>query len=365
MDGRFTTVPVVDTASFDQWLLMNTRALARLSPLVATLLLAGCDRIPDIELAQGEAQGTTYHIKWWSEDAPAHGDIEADLTRVLTRIDENISTYRDDSWLSRFNDSRSTDWQAAPPGVIHLLQVAQRVHERSQGCYDPTVAPLFALWGFQNEHFRVPSDAEIRDVMAHTGLEHVEIDADAGKIRKTIPELSIDLSSMGEGYSVDQIAAMLESHGIHNYLAELGGDMRIRGAKPDDTPWRVGIEAPNPGERRAGHVVTVTDRDGLSLNTSGTYRRYFDDDGHAYGHILDPRSGTPATHALVSATVFGTEAAVSDAWATTMLCLGREDGTQVANREGLPVYLIERHGDHEFSDSRTKALRETNQLTLE
>ncbi|WP_456269495.1 FAD:protein FMN transferase [Kushneria sp. AK178] len=345
---------------------MNTRAPAPLTAtVIAAMLLVGCDRIPEVELAQGEAQGTTYHIKWWSEDAPAHADIEADLTRVLTRIDENLSTYRDDSWISRFNASRSTDWQDAPDGVIHLLRIARRVHAQSEGCYDPTVAPLFALWGFQDENFRVPADDEIKTVMAHTGLEHIEIDPDQGRIRKTLPELSIDLSSMGEGYSVDQIAAMLASHGIDNYLAELGGDMRIRGTKPDDEPWRVGIEAPTPGQRRAGNIVTVTDREGLSLNTSGTYRRYFDDDGHAYGHILDPRSGTPATHDLVSATVFGTEAAVSDAWATTMLCLGREEGTRVADREGLAVYLIERQGDNDFTDSRTAALRESDRLTLE
>ncbi|WP_445619501.1 FAD:protein FMN transferase [Kushneria sp. Sum13] len=344
---------------------MNTRALVPLSPIIAAMLLIGCDRVPEVELAQGEAQGTTYHIKWWGEDTPSHGNIEADLTRVLTKIDQDISTYRDDSWISRFNDNRSTDWQAAPPDVIHLLQIARRVNEQSKGCYDPTVAPLFRLWGFQDENFQVPSDESIREAMTHIGLEHLELDASAGKIRKTIPELSIDLSSMGEGFSVDRIAAMLESHGIHDYLAELGGDMRIRGAKPDDEPWRVGIETPSPGERRAGHIVTVNDRQGLSLNTSGTYRRYFDDSGHAYGHIIDPRSGHPATHDLVSATVFGTEAAVSDAWATTMLCLGREDGTTVADREGLPVYLIERHAENDFTDSRTKALEKSQRLTLE
>lgn len=344
---------------------MNTRALVSFPALVAALLLTGCDRTPNIELAQGEAQGTTYHIKWWDEDAPARSDIEADLTRVLTKIDQDISTYREDSWISRFNASRTTDWQPAPPEVIHLLQIARRVHDRSQGCYDPTVAPLFALWGFQDEHFQVPSDKAIRETMTHVGLEHLEIDADAGKIRKTIPELSIDLSSMGEGHSVDRIAAMLESHGIQNYLAELGGDMRIRGTKPDDELWRVGIETPSPGERRAGNIVTVKDRSGLSINTSGTYRRYFDDSGHAYGHIIDPRTGTPATHDLVSATVFGHEAAVSDAWATTMLCLGREQGTEVADREGLPVYLIERHGENDFTDSRTGPLRETDRFTLQ
>ncbi|GHC14623.1 FAD:protein FMN transferase [Kushneria pakistanensis] len=344
---------------------MNTRALVPFASIIAGLLLAGCDRIPEIELAQGEAQGTTYHVKWWGEDAPSQDAIETDLANVLAQIDQEISTYRDDSWISRFNASRSTDWQEAPPDVIHLLQIARRVHERSEGCYDPTVAPLFALWGFQNQNFRVPSEDEINEVMAHTGLEHLEIDADQSRIRKTVPELSLDLSSMGEGHSVDRIAAMLEAHGIHDYLAELGGDMRIRGAKPDDEPWRVGIESPTPGERRAGNIVTLTDREGLSLNTSGTYRRYFDDSGHAYGHIIDPRSGTPATHDLVSATVFGTEAAVSDAWATTMLCLGREEGTRVADREGLPVYFIERHGDNDFAYSRTAALKESQQLTLE
>ncbi|RKR06858.1 thiamine biosynthesis lipoprotein [Kushneria sinocarnis] len=310
--------------------------------LLLSALLAGCDRPPELQLARGHAQGTTWHIKWWSRQPVEPQALDAAFQQVFQDIDLAISTYRDDSWLARFNAGTSTDWQSAPEQVIALLGVARQVHHASGGCFDPTIAPLFRLWGFHDEQFRVPPERAISNTLAEVGLEHVHVDAERGRIRKDLPGLSIDLSAMGEGHTLNRLAAVLEAHGIDNYLVEMGGDLKARGHKPDGSAWRVGIQAPVPGQRRVQRIVTLDSEHGVTLDTSGTYQRFFDDDGHTYGHIIDARSGRPTTHDLVSASVFGHDAALSDAWATAMLCLGGEEGMQVARRQQLPVYLIER-----------------------
>ncbi|OHV07133.1 hypothetical protein BH688_16830 [Kushneria phosphatilytica] len=326
-------------------------------------LLSGCERPPDMQLAQGHAQGTTWHIKWWSRQPTDAKTIDRDFQQVFDDIDKAISTYRDDSWLARFNASRSTDWQPAPEQVIQLLGIARQVNQASRGCFDPTIAPLFRLWGFQDEQFHVPSDHDIRQTLSEVGLDHVHVDTDNGRIRKDLPKLSIDLSSMGEGHTINRLSRVLEAHGINNYLVEMGGDLKARGHKPDGSHWRVGLQAPVPGQRQVQRIVTLDSEHGVTLDTSGTYQRFFDDDGHTYGHIIDARTGRPTSHDLVSASVFGHNAALSDAWATAMLCLGEKEGMQVANQQQLPVYFMERQPG-QLATRVSPALEHSNDVQL-
>ena len=147
---------------------------------LALVLLSGCDRPPALHVAEGQAQGTSYHIKWWSEDASDDQAIAGDMTATFKRIDQAISTYRDDSWLARFNQSTSTAWQQAPKSVLALLSIAREVNRQSGGCYDPTIAPLFRLWGFQTHQFHVPADDAISNALTHTGLQHIEVNTHTG-----------------------------------------------------------------------------------------------------------------------------------------------------------------------------------------
>ena len=148
---------------------------------------------------------------------------------------------------------------------------------------------------------------------------------------------------MGEGYAISRLSQILESDGVENYLVEFGGDMKIKGHKPMGEKWRVAIE--QPVALKDGihpyQIVTINDENGVSLNTSGTYHHNFKDGKKDYSHILDARTGAPITHDLVSASVFGNDPIQGDAWATTMLCLGPDEGKAVANEESLPVYYIQ------------------------
>ncbi|CAM3551072.1 Thiamine biosynthesis lipoprotein ApbE precursor [Vibrio aerogenes CECT 7868] len=335
--------------------------------LVSTLslFLSGCSQPPEIQRVSGYAQGTTYHISWWSEKPVATETISGQFDQMLAVIDKELSTYRPDSFISLWNKNPSTDWQPASADFIHLLSVAKTIHHQTQGCYDPTIGPLFALWGFKKDVLQVPDPQKIAAVQAEIGIDKIEVSTDGLRIRKTLPGLQLDFSSMGEGYTISKLSQILETNGITNYLVEFGGDMKIRGHKPEGQKWRIAIERPVPSKdkRIPYQIVVIEDENGVTLDTSGTYHHSFDADGKAYSHILDPRTGSPVMHDLVSASVFGQDSVVSDAWATAMLCLGPKAGQEIADAEHLPVFFIQSRQEKLIA-SQSQALKTSKQVKL-
>jgi thiamine biosynthesis lipoprotein len=333
--------------------------------LAGTMFLSGCSKPPKIEKISGYAQGTTYHISWWSKQPVSVDKIRKQFGQTLAAIDKELSTYRDDSYISRFNHNPSTEWQPASDDFIHLISIAKTINHKTQGCYDPTIGPLFALWGFKKEVLHVPDAQQIAIAKAELGIDKIEVDRAGKRIRKTIPKVQLDFSSMGEGYTIGKLSQVLESQGITNYLVEFGGDMKIRGHKPEGQKWRIAIERPIPAKEGLVpyKIVTIQDEQGVTLDTSGTYHRSFDANGKEYSHILDPRTGAPVTHHLVSASVFGTDPLLSDAWATAMLCLGPKVGSEVARREHLEVFFIVKH-QGKLLPSRSDALEKTHRVTF-
>ena len=330
----------------------------------ALALLSACSQPPKIVGVQGHAEGTSYHIRWWSQKPVDINQVKQSMQKALDKVDKQISNYRDDSDIEGFNRSASTDWQTLPADVIHLLAIAKTVYHDSHGCYDPTIKPLFDLWGFRADKLHVPSAAEIAATRAEVGFDHVQIDPSRNRIRKDLPKLAIDMSSMGEGYTIWHLAKVLEDAGVRNYLVEFGGDMLVKGHKPGGKRWKIAIERPLPGDMQVEKVVTIQSDAGVSVNTSGTYRHFFDESGHVYSHILDPRTGSPVTHHLVSATVFGTDPRVSDAWATAMLCMGHSEGEQVAKQQSLPVFFIQQE-NKKLVTSESPALERSTAVTLQ
>lgn len=311
-------------------------------------LLAGCDTQPPvIHQLTGYAQGTTYHISWWSEKPTDTQKIQQAFSKTLDQIDKEFSTYRDDSYISQFNQSLSTDWQPASADFIQLVNIAKTVNQETKGCYDPTIGPLFSLWGFKADVLHVPSAQQIAEVQAQVGINHLETDTAQQRIRKTIPQLQVSFSSMSEGYTIGKLSKVLEAHDVQNYLVEFGGDMKIQGHKPGGQHWRVAIERPIRDEARQEpyRILTITDEQGVTLDTSGTYHHSFDANGKQYSHIINPRTGAPITHNLVSTTVLGHDPRVSDAWATAMMCLGPDEGKEIATAKQLEAFFIWQQDD--------------------
>ncbi|NVK73308.1 MAG: FAD:protein FMN transferase [Oceanospirillaceae bacterium] len=346
---------------------LNVTKVTGFSTLLMTTFLVGCSEPPELQTVEGYAQGTTYQISFWSEEEVPVTEVQTEFNDTLAKIDKELSTYRPDSFISEFNRSPSVGWQPVSEDFVELVKIAQNIHTNSEGCYDPTVGPLFDLWGFKTDKLHVPTPEELTALKAEIGIDKIEVDEENLRIRKTRPFLQLDFSSMGEGYTIGKLSQVLESKGYDNYMVQFGGDMKIKGHKPNGDQWRVAIQSPIPsteGGPKVYKVITVKNEDGVTLDTSGTYNRHFDENGVEYSHILNPSTGKPITHDLVSASVFGTDPKVSDAWATAMLCLGPVEGTKIAKNENLEVFFIERKND-KLVNSSSDALLKTDRVKFD
>jgi len=325
------------------------------------IMLAGCSE-PTIQKLEGPAQGTTYHISYWSEEPADDKAIKADIENEFAAIDKLLSNYRPDSTIETFNSIENTDSQEVGGEIVALVKIAQVVNQASQGCYDLTIKPLFDLWGFKGDALTIPNDSTILATLKQIGMAKLEV-VDDTHLRKKQADLKVDLSSIAQGYSVERISKVLAQKGITNYLVEIGGELKTNGYKPGLQPWRIAVERPLPEERTMHKVVTMPKDSPIAVMTSGTYRHYFDDHGRRYSHILDARNGRPVTHNLVSVTVLISDPAVADAWSTALLCLGQKDGMQAANTAKIPALFIELQGS-ELTESQSDALSTLNTLTI-
>ena len=324
-------------------------------------MVSGCSE-QIIQKLEGSAQGTTYHISYWSE-LPVDGKaIEAGIKNEFDNIDRMLSNYRPDSVIEKFNSTENTDSQEVGTEIVSLVRIAQTVHKASQGCFDLTIKPLFELWGFRGDELTIPNNAAILKTLSQTGMEKLEV-VNETHLRKKQANLKIDLSSIAQGYSVDKISEVLEQKGITNYLVEIGGELKTRGHKPDLQAWRIAVERPLPGEQVMQKIITMPKDTPIAVMTSGTYRHYFDHEGKRYSHILDARTGRPVVHDLVSITVIHEDPTIADAWDTALLCLGQQDAMKVANAEKIPALFIQQQ-NNELVESRSDALNTLDNLTL-
>jgi len=329
--------------------------------LLCFSMLTGCSE-QALQKLEGSAQGTTYHISYWSE-LPVDGKaIEAGIKSEFDMIDKTLSNYRPDSVIETFNNTENTDSQEVGKEIVSLVRIAQTVHRASQGCYDLSIKPLFELWGFRGDELTIPNDSKILKTLSQIGMEKLEV-IDETHFRKKQANLKIDLSSIAQGYSVEQISRFLEQKGIKNYLVEIGGELKTRGFKPNSLPWRIAVERPLPGEQVMQKIITMPKESAMAVMTSGTYSHYFDHQGQRYSHILDARTGRPVSHDLVSVTVFLEDPVVADAWSTALLCLGQKDGMKAANAEKIPALFIQQQ-NNELLESRSDALNALDSLTI-
>jgi len=330
-----------------------------------TVLMTSCtEKGSDnaIEKLEGSAQGTTYHISFWSPTQIDLIDIKSSIESEFLTIDKALSNYRPDSEIETFNSVETTNPQIVNPEIVSLIQIAKSVYTASHGCYDLTIKPLFDLWGFRGASLTIPTDIEIFSHLKNVGLDKLDI-IDNITLRKQQSQLKIDLSSIAQGYSVEKISTILEQKGVQNYMVEIGGELKTQGAKPDSSAWRIAIERPLPNQNVMHKIITMPKQQPLAVMTSGTYRHYFDDHGQRYSHILDARTGRPVTHNLVSVTVFNSNPTLADAWSTALLCLGQRDGIKAANSANISALFIEQI-DNDLIESKSAALNVMDTITL-
>ena len=334
-----------------------------LSMLAFMLLTACAQDAPEIIKIQGQAQGTTFHINYWSATPVDHQAVAQAIQEAFNSIDVNLSNYRPDSVIEQFNSQLTTQSQSVVPEIIELVRIGQIVNEKSQGCFDLTIKPVFDLWGFTGENLNIPSAEQLAEQMAKVGMNKIQI-VDDTHLSKLQEGVRIDVSAVAQGYSVGRISQVLEQMGVSNYLVEIGGELKSNGVKPDGLSWRVAIEKPLPGERKVHKVITMPKESAMSIMTSGTYRHFYEQNGQRYSHILDARTGKPVTHDLVAVTVLHEDPTIADAWSTTLLCLGPNDGMKLANAEKLNAIFIRLHGS-ELLETRSDTLKTTTLVSIQ
>ncbi|CAK4069265.1 FAD:protein FMN transferase [Vibrio sp. 16] len=307
------------------------------------LVLAGCEKPAEQVHLTGPTMGTTYNIKYISADGvPSPEVLQKEVDRLLEEVNDQMSTYRKDSELSRFNQSQSADAFEVSPQTATVVKEAIRLNGLTQGALDVTVGPLVNLWGFGPEARPevVPTDEELAQRKAMTGIENLSVVGNT--LQKSIPNLYVDLSTIAKGWGVDVVADYIQSQGIQNYMVEVGGEMRLKGLNREGVAWRIAIEKPSVEERAIQEIIEPGD---MAIATSGDYRNYFERDGVRYSHIINPATGKPINHKVVSVTVLDKSSMTADGLATGLMVLGEEQGMKVAEENNIAVFMIVKTDD--------------------
>jgi len=287
---------------------------------------------------EGESMGTTWHVTTVGGETDG---LQEAIETELALVDRQMSTWRDDSEVSRFNSSPSTDWFDVSPETATVVQFARDVSEATDGAFDVTVSPLIDLWNFDKntDRKKLPSDHEIAAAREHIGWKKLTVRLDPPAIRKSDPQLKINLSAIAKGYAVDRVAERIAADFAPNYLVEVGGEVRTAGLNAKGRPWAVGIEKPTEFSRSLHSAIPIQDR---AMATSGDYRNFYIVDGKRYSHTIDPRTGRPVEHLLASVSILADSCMKADAWATAVTVLGPQAGAKQATQAGIAALLLSR-----------------------
>lgn len=292
----------------------------------------------------GPTMGSQYHLSLVPGPAGLPADAKQQVEALLAELDSQFSTWRDDSEIARFNQLGANGRLPVSAAVAEVARTARQIGEASGGALDISVMPLLRLWGFtagSKPLATLPDAASIDAALAVVGQERWSVQGQ--QLSKTEAGVELEFSALVAGYAADRLAERVERWGVDSYLLDVTGEMRVKGQHPQGRPWRVAVEKPEPGLERT--VERIIDLHDTGMATSGDYRNFQLVNGKRYSHTLDPRSGRPVDHPLVSATVLAPSAMVADAWATALLAMGPDQAMAMAELNNLAVLLILRDGE--------------------
>lgn len=327
--------------------------------LLVFVLPVGCGMKKETVFV-GATMGTTYHIKIVTGYFKRTAGLQSRIDQRLQAVNQSMSTYIPDSEINRFNALQSTrETLNISQDFFQVLGEGAKLYALTNGAWDGTVKPLVDLWGFGTSERKpsVPDAERIARVMKDVGFGFIEISG-TREIRKKRTPLSLDLASIAKGYGVDQVAAVLRSQGVHDFLVEIGGEVVASGSRKDGRPWRVGVNQPtkDSGLDAVYDVVAFRNR---AMATSGDYRNYFEVDGHRYSHVLDPRTGFPVNNGVVSVSIIAPTCTFADGLATAVMVMGPDEGLAIietlADVEG---FIMVRNADGLLQTYATKGFEE-------
>ena len=307
--------------------------------IVGTVLIIRQQRSMPYRQVSDFVFGTTYKIIYQCDS-----DLSVAVRDELMKVDRSLSPFNKESVITAVNQNREVKLD---PYFIEVFTKAMEVSRDTEGAFDITVAPLVNAWGFGFKHEQMPTKSQVDSLRQIIGYQKVSLVG--GKVRKQDPRMMLDCSAIAKGFGVDAVARMLRNRGVQNFMVEIGGEVVTCGVNAQRLPWRVGVIKPSEDSLNVGHelqtILNVTDK---AMATSGNYRNFYYKNGRRYAHTIDPKTGYPVQHSLLSATVVANSCTVADAYATSFMVMGRERAQQLLERHPeLMAYLIydDGHGD--------------------
>ena len=276
--------------------------------------------------------GTSYNITYQCAD-----NHQADIEEVLAEVDASLSPFNDTSIITHVNRNEDVVLDNL---FLDVFRLAQKINEDTEGAFDITVAPLVNAWGFGFKNGVNPDAKAIDSLRQVVGFQKVRLENN--KVVKFDPRVMLDCSAIAKGYGVDVVANLLRKYGIKNFMVEIGGEVVTSGVNPERMPWRIGVTKPTDDSLSVNNelqtVINVTDK---AMATSGNYRNFYYKGGRKYAHTIDPKTGYPVQHSILSATVITDDCATADAYATSFMVLGMEKARLVLDRHPeMMAYFI-------------------------
>ena len=317
----------------------------RILVFALVLLAAGCKPQATYVQITGYAQGGPWYVTCSLGPRTDAEAVKKAIDDTLSVIDWSVSGYNKGSLLTRLNAGENLPLDAT---FIELFNISRKIWEQTSGAFDPSCAPLFDIWGFGFTEGKMPSQQAVDSALAVVGMDRYSIYEEGGQSYLRRPSGGkLNFNAIAQGYTADYLAAKLDQMGTLNYLVEIGGEVYAKGVNPSGTPWNVGIDRPVDGNNSPGAdiqaVVRIQD---CGLVTSGDYRKFYIKDGKKISHSINPKTGHPVEHNLLSATVVAENATVADGYATYLMVLGLDKAREVVtSREGIEALLIYSQGD--------------------
>ena len=300
--------------------------------IVGTVLIISHQQSTPYRQANDFVFGTTYKIVYQCDS-----DLTASIRQELMRVDYSLSPFNKESVITAVNQNREV---MLDPYFVEVFNNAMEISRETKGAFDITVAPLVNAWGFGFKHEQMPTKRQVDSLRQIIGYQKVALKN--GKVEKQDPRMMLDCSAIAKGFGVDAVARLLRDRGVQNFMVEIGGEVVTCGVNAQRLPWRVGVVKPSEDSLSTGHelqtILNVTDK---AMATSGNYRNFYYKNGRRYAHTIDPKTGYPVQHSLLSATVLAASCTVADAYATSFMVMGLDNARQLLEHHPeLMAYLI-------------------------
>ena len=303
--------------------------------IVGTVLIIRQQHNMPYQKCAGTIFGTTYHITYQYDE-----DLQPELEARMKEVDNALSMFNKESIISKVNNNQPVELNEM---FVEVFQQAQKISEDTNGAFDITVAPLVNAWGFGFKNEQMPTRRQVDSLRQFIGMKQLSLDSEDMMLTKRDRRVTLDFSAIAKGYGSDVVARMLKKKGVENLMVEIGGEVVTQGISPNRMPWRIGVTKPTEDSLAAGEgelqtVLNVTDR---AMATSGNYRNFYYKGGRKYAHTIDPRTGYPVQHNILSSTVLAASCATADAYATSFMVMGLEKAQELLDRHPeLMAYFI-------------------------